>query len=410
MIANKLFDVIRKTSKEFELIIEVTSIVAKHLGVEKVNFWIKGRTDIYKADKKARVFPIEFDEYNSIKSAWHIMGEHADLTAEQEEYLKITGYLLVFALERIVLRQQIIVDPLTGVYNRAYFDIRIREEMERSKRYETPFSMLMIDIDHFKSFNDNYGHQAGDEVLRIVGKILKQSTRASDVVFRYGGEEFSIFLFNASEETATKVAGRLKYHIDATINAADNIRNVIKKTPFVYDGKSVPISFSIGISAFSGLNRKFTVEELIRNADDSLYRAKQMGRDRLEVIGRHEILRILIVDDEVEYTELLGNYFLERGYHVTTVNSGNQALELLSKQEFDVMLLDLRMPGITGLDILHKIPHIVKKMRVMILTAVGDEDIKKVIYEYGACEFLQKPISIEYLNKHLMARILEMRA
>jgi len=410
MNIDKIIEAVSTTQKEFELIIKVTSLVAEDIGAEKVDFLVAKHPDMRMDDQIDGFFPIELDEYKSVKNAWHIIGGPSQLTEAQKDYLKTIGYMLVLAVERIVLRQQVIVDPLTKVYNRAYFDLRLREELARSKRYGRPFSLLMIDIDHFKSFNDGYGHRAGDEVLHIVGKILRHHTRASDVIFRYGGDEFSVFLSDINELNASKVAGRLKKHIEATINAADNICSVIRQNPLVQDGKSVPISFSIGISAFSGENKNLTIEELIRKADESLYRAKELGRDRMEVIGRNEIMKVLIVDDETEYTKLLGEYFAGRGYNVTVANSGYQALELLAKEEFNIMLLDIRMPGITGLDVLHRIPHIVKKMRVMVLTAVGDEAIRKVANEYGACEFLQKPISIEYLNKHIMARILEMRA
>ena len=410
MFIDKIIQTIKDVKKEFELISKVTSIVAEYLGAQKVNLLFRDNVSIDKIDNKDSIFPIELDEENRIKSAWHIIGAPAQMTGEQKSSLQIVGYLLIYALENIVLRQQTIIDPLTQLYNRTYFDIRLRKEIEGAKRYNAPFSLLMIDIDHFKSFNDSFGHQAGDEVLRIVGGILKHNTRLSDVAFRYGGEEFSVFLPNMMEQNALKVAERLKHHINATINAADKLRNAVKENPYIRNGKPIPISFSIGISAFSGANKDFTIEELIKKADESLYRAKELGRDRMEVVGRNETLKILIVDDETEYTSFLGEYFATRGYKATTANSGTDALKLLGNQEFDVMLLDIRMPGITGLNVLHRIPHLVKKMRVIILTAIGDEEVKKVIYEYGACEFLQKPISIEYLNKNVMARILEMRA
>jgi len=409
MIIDEIINIIRNTTKEFEMILKVTSAVAKYLDAKKVRFLIEENKVPETAPLEGVVMPVEIID-NRIKNAWQIIGGPKELKGEIKTQLLVIGYLLILGMENIKLRGQAIVDSLTKLYNRTYFDIRIREEIEKSKRYETPFSLLMIDIDHFKSFNDVFGHLAGDEVLRIVGRVLRDNTRSSDLIFRYGGEEFAIFLPNLTKENAMKVAERIKQHIDATIETADRLRIIIKKNPLVKDGRSIPISVSIGVSAFGGANKALTLSDIVMKADESLYRAKETGRDRVEVVGRSETLRILIVDDEVGYTDLLKDYFSSRGYVVTTANSGDKALELLSHRMFDIMLLDIRMPGITGLDVLERIPKLIKKMKVIVLTVVADAEIKRIIYEYGACEYLQKPISIEYLDKHLMAQILEMKA
>jgi diguanylate cyclase (GGDEF)-like protein len=408
MVADKLIEVIRTTSKESELIIKFSHLVAEYVGADKVNFLMAHYSQMELAREGGLLIPIEVTD-GSVRSAWQIVGGPTTLSADQQSWLQVAGHLLVVALENSTLRQQVIVDPLTKLYNRMYFDIRLKEEAEKSKRYESPFSLLMIDIDHFRSFNDAYGHQAGDQVLRIVAQALRNNTRSSDLVFRYGGEEFAIYLPHLGREKATKVASRLKQHLDATIETADRLRLTIKEHHLDTAGRSVPISISIGISAFGGAHRDLNIEQIIKEADDSLYRAKRMGGDRLEVVGPKHALHILVVDDERPYTELLKEYFVNRGYGVTTAYSGGEALDLLNRRTFDIMFLDIRMPGITGIDVLQRIPEIRKSMRVIVLTAVDDHDMKKVMYEYGACEFLQKPISIEYLDKSLMARILEMR-
>src|SRR5690606_24946432 len=100
------------------------------------------------------------------------------------------------------LNQMAITDGLTGLFNHRYFHERLQHSIEMSKRYMRPFSLLMIDIDHFKAFNDTYGHQAGDRVLRFVAKKLKQTLRGTDILARYGGEEFAIQLLETPNDRA----------------------------------------------------------------------------------------------------------------------------------------------------------------------------------------------------------------
>lgn len=349
-----------------------------------------------------------FKENGVTRTGWLIYQGAEAISPQLTPELQAAGHILQLALDNLALRRQTTTDALTGVNNRAYFEKRLKEELDKTRRYGQPFSLLMLDIDRFKSFNDNYGHQAGDEVLRIVGKALKDNTRSSDMVFRYGGEEFAVILLHVDEKTAVQVAERLKLHLDATINTADRLRRSIKMLPLVRDGQRIPISISVGVSAYAGAGA-IGPAELIRAADESLYRAKHNGRDCLEVIGKQEKLRILVVDDDVEHSGLLAEFFLGRGYEVAVALSGEQAVDFLKREDFNIMLLDLRMPGMNGIDVLRMMPECVKRMRVMVLTGVHDQDMKKASYQLGASEFLNKPVSIEYLNNHVMARILEMR-
>jgi len=408
MIYEKVINAIKDSHKELGLMIRISSIVSEYLGAEKANFLLEKEGSPIKDIKEGILFPIETQDNRAI-SAWHILNGPKELSPEQKAHIHTIGHLLVLSLQNIMLREQIIIDSLTRLYNRSYLDLRLNEEIEKSKRYNTPFSLLMLDIDHFKNFNDTYGHQTGDEVLRLVAKVLRNNTRASDLVFRYGGEEFAVYLHNITRQNANKVAQRLMEHINATIDTAERLRETVKQSPLVQSGKPIPVTVSIGITAFKGGNKGLTIEETIKRADESLYRAKQAGRDRSEVVGRHEEFSLLIVDDEEDYTTLLSDYFGKRGYHVMTAQNGEKALELLGKHKFDIMLLDLKMPGMSGLDVLQRLSDIKKQMRVLILSVVQDEEVKKLGYTLGACEFLQKPISIEYLNKHLMARVLEMK-
>ena len=169
---------------------------------------------------------------------------------------------------REVLRSQSIRDPLTGLFNRRHMEESLEREVHRAARNEECVTLLMLDIDHFKQFNDTFGHQAGDTLLRALGDFLSQRTRGQDVACRYGGEEFVLILAGATAEDGCK--------------RAELLRQELKQLTVQHAGQVLGrISVSIGISAFPG--HVATAEELLRAADQALYRAKAEGRDRVVV-------------------------------------------------------------------------------------------------------------------------------
>lgn len=155
-------------------------------------------------------------------------------------------------------------DGLTGLYLRRYFLERLRGELQRSLHTDSRVSFLMVDIDNFKNYNDEYGHTAGDMVLKTISKILLNSVD-NGIVGRYGGEEFSIFL----PDTEKKDAGRI----------ADNIRKAVKKEPILLRRVKTSVTVSIGVAGFPEDAK--TLDELILKADECLYRAKREGKDRI---------------------------------------------------------------------------------------------------------------------------------
>lgn len=159
-------------------------------------------------------------------------------------------------------------DGLTGVYNHRYFHETLSKEINKAKAENSKVSMIFIDIDYFKQYNDLYGHQEGDKALRKIGYILKKTTRDRDIVARYGGEEFSIILPNTDENEATYIA--------------ENIRSSVEYTHF--DGQENQpngnLTVSIGISIFP--DKAQSDVELVKSADDALYRAKFFNKNRVE--------------------------------------------------------------------------------------------------------------------------------
>ena len=163
------------------------------------------------------------------------------------------------------LQQQSIIDSLTGLYNRRYFDESMKIELSRAERKNQSLSLLIVDIDHFKKFNDTYGHDVGDIVLQEVSGVLKQNVRASDIACRMGGEEFAIIM----PDSTTKIAHE----------RAETIRKKIQKIVLKNAGKQIdPITSSIGIATYP--DHANTTKQLIESTDMALYAAKNQGRNR----------------------------------------------------------------------------------------------------------------------------------
>lgn len=200
------------------------------------------------------------------------------------------GFYVKIASEHIEeLKSLANEDGLTGVYNHRFFHDTLREKILSCEKENSPVSVIFIDIDYFKHYNDLYGHQKGDEVLRIIGSILKSIAREEDIVARYGGEEFSIILPNTSEKDAVVIAEAIRKKIEETyFEGQENQPN----------GK---LTASIGISVYPDKAKNDI--ELIKSADDALYRAKFFNKNRVETYT--SILDELKKDIEAEHIDLV---------------------------------------------------------------------------------------------------------
>jgi len=168
------------------------------------------------------------------------------------------------------MREQSIRDSLTWLYNHQYFQTHMEGALNSAKKAKEPLSLVMMDIDYFKHFNDTYGHQAGDFVLKKAAAILNSELRGSDIVARYGGEEFVAILPRRTIEEAHSIAER--------------IRKVFAKTRFEFEEKDLNITLSAGVSAFKPSGEEdISKELLIKRADEALYKAKDEGRNRVIV-------------------------------------------------------------------------------------------------------------------------------
>jgi diguanylate cyclase len=155
------------------------------------------------------------------------------------------------------------LDALTGTFNRRHFLELVEREWSRAKRYEMPCALLLIDIDHFKQVNDRHGHLCGDHVLRQIAEVAFETLRQPDVLARFGGEEFIVFLPHTDPLGA--------------LDAAERIRERIEGLDFSWNGVAVPVRASLGVAALS--KQHITLDHLISEADDALYVAKSAGRN-----------------------------------------------------------------------------------------------------------------------------------
>ncbi|MEH6564280.1 MAG: GGDEF domain-containing protein [Halopseudomonas sp.] len=162
------------------------------------------------------------------------------------------------------LKQQADSDPLTGAYNRRYFDVSINRELSQCDRKNQPLSLILVDIDHFKAINDGFGHQAGDQILIALADILRLNSRASDIVCRYGGEEFLIALPNTDLDTA--------------VQRAEQYRCAFADGEVSWQQHRLQSTISLGIACYP--DQAAEVDSLLRCADLAMYRAKRDGRNR----------------------------------------------------------------------------------------------------------------------------------
>ena len=193
--------------------------------------------------------------------------DQTELSARIARHLERWQRLLELRQSKEQLQKMALTDPLTKLGNRATFDLSIKQAAAYTQRSGSPYSLLMIDLDHFKRFNDTYGHQTGDSVLRDVADAIHNSARKADICCRYGGEEFAVILPDTKANNAEVLAERIH----------KQVAKVSRKQP----AGRMPITVSIGISC-ANRDNNFHPTQLIGEADQALYLAKENGRNRTE--------------------------------------------------------------------------------------------------------------------------------
>lgn len=276
-----IFD-LEKSSGEITALYDITKEICKTLELDEVFASFKEQINKYinvsdcaflktggdlSAYNNYTILPLNID--NSV-----IGYLAADITAQEDkDKFNILAQQFLLAAKRTLLYQRVqemaITDSLTQAVSRRYCLERFNEEVERSGKFGYNFSFLIVDIDHFKDYNDRYGHLVGDAILREASKAVKENIRQIDLIGRYGGDEFAVILTETDKEEAKFAAERIR-------QAVENKR--IK----VYD-EDLKATISIGVSTFPLDGRN--TQELIEKADSALYQAKQAGRNKVSIYG-----------------------------------------------------------------------------------------------------------------------------
>lgn len=168
--------------------------------------------------------------------------------------------------ENVELKQLATTDTLTRLYNFRYFREMLLKEMEQTQRAGQPTGLIMIDLDHFKAINDEWGHEGGNQALIMAARVFRQAVRLSDIVCRYGGEEFAIILPQTNLPTA--------------VNVAERVRQWLAQSIVNFDGQTFGITASFGVGIYRK-GEQITAEAFIDSVDQYLYQAKQQGRNRV---------------------------------------------------------------------------------------------------------------------------------
>jgi len=258
---------------------EITKEITKKLNEEEALEIFKAKLKENVDFEECRLLQFRSDECQKVSAAaeyfvFELKGQQEhfgclavkSLAEKDKETAMVLSHQFALALRRVKLYRDIeeiaITDGLTGLHTRWYFTQRFEEELARSQKRGIKLSVLMLDVDHFKSFNDQHGHLTGDRILSEVGRMIRESLREIDIAGRYGGEEFSVVLPDTDQKGAQFAALRIKNAVEAAL---------IK----VYDVQ-VKVTVSIGIATFPTDAQK--TSELLDKADWALYRAKKQGR------------------------------------------------------------------------------------------------------------------------------------
>jgi diguanylate cyclase (GGDEF)-like protein len=290
-------------------------------------------------------------------------------------------------------------DPLTGVYNRRYFDNQIQVELQRVERYPAPLSVVFLDIDRFKAINDAYGHQIGDLVLQGFAHAMQKRLRKTDLLARFGGEEFVIAMPNT---TAFQAAGVVTVIL----------HDLRKEAVAMNEGQEYRITFSAGVAEWKP---ELTLDGWLKAADTAMYGAKQQGRNRVLIhgvdtadadvpsaSGKERRKSILIADDDHILRSILVGRLQELPVDIAEAQNGEEALEQLGTRCFDLCILDGVMPRVDGFAVLERIvldPRIrLSRTRVLMLSGRRKEDETAIGTQLWAHDYMPKPFSLVELD------------
>jgi len=274
------------------------------------------------------------------------------------------------------------LDPVTHLPNRMVFYRAFAQTAQLASRTQEPLTIAILDLDRFKSINDISGHQMGDRVLQTFASLLMQTLRTSDVIARWGGEEFAV-LFPNTDLTQARFA----------LNKA--LAALRKKTFEAPDKRQFRITFSAGVTP---VTPGMSADAAIAEADRYLYLAKALGRNH--VLSKEDSVdrlkrNILLVEDDDFMASLLRRFLEKAGFRIFHAKNGEIALALCSEAVFSLITLDVKLPDIDGFKLLERFRenHAVRHVPVIMLTSKGDEEDVIRGFRLGADDYIVKPFS-----------------
>ncbi|WP_458413818.1 response regulator [Schinkia sp. CFF1] len=307
-----------------------------------------------------------------------------------------------------IFDQSVLIDELTEVYNRKFLNDSLPRIFQDFKRTKQSFCISIVDLDFFKQINDTYGHLAGDQVLKDFARFLKQNIRGSDLLFRYGGEEF-IIVFPKTPILVVK-------------NRLNELIKGFSQKIFNYNGMSFSVSFSAGV--FMVEDESITIEGAIKEADQLLYEAKYHGRARVECSQsayhsyKKEILNISVIDDDIIIRTLLSQMLESLKINHVELNiqvfeNGPAFLHSQHAHE-DVnhfLLLDGMMPEMDGLEVLQRLKEgeNADRYKVLMLTGRQGEAEKALALKLGADDYITKPFNMNELQVRIERILMQMK-
>jgi two-component system cell cycle response regulator len=344
---------------------------------------LSGRNDL---DDKIRCFKLGADDYVTKPF------QYEELAARIYSLLKRSRNF-----EQLAFR-----DPLTGANNRRYFDHQIGLELQRIERSPVPISLVFIDIDKFKSINDTYGHHVGDLVLQGLSHLLQTNIRTTDLLARFGGEEFIIVLPGSTEEQG--------------VHSIQMILDQANRQPVAQnEGKAFFITFSAGVAQWQP---GMPIVEWLRIADAAMYQAKQQGRNRVhgaqysnaQIGAKVEYIppvqdqkkKLLLVDDDLILRSIVVSQLEHLPIEIIQASDGEEAFHILREVQIDVCILDSVMPKMNGLSlmaILKSDPlYSQQGMKILMLSGKQKEDDIVRGFKLGADDYMTKPFSLVELE------------
>jgi diguanylate cyclase (GGDEF)-like protein len=311
------------------------------------------------------------------------------------------------------IRQLAAHDSLTGLFNREYFDEQAERSWQLARRYGHQMAVAIMDVDYFKKVNDTHGHLVGDQVLREFAAIIKKAARGSDVVARYGGDEFVVMLPQAELESGITLVNRIRSAVESHVFCASTL--------------GLKLTTSIGLATSAGVEQTASLVDIISLADAGLYAAKRDGRNRVRLWSRARNGKggmervaegaaaetapagifpekrlhpcVLLVDDDPLILTTLQEILRKNGYATETAPTAVAALCKAQAMPgaYDVAMIDLNMPEIGGLELLVALRQTDGFVMPVVMTGEATKESAIQSLRQGAFEFIEKPVVPEEL-------------